>query len=132
MFCLCLDFWICVLCWLVVCTELIISCFILKFLLSCFTSCLLPVSCPCDRLHLFLMCFTCVQLSLPPPLCIKSLCFPLSLSLFIAYMFSLCCSSVVYSCIYSPHAYLLFVCHWSLVMFCFELSSSLMSAFGSF
>ena len=33
-----------------------------------------------DRRHLFLMWFTCVHLPLPPPLCINSLCFPLSQS----------------------------------------------------
>ena len=43
--------------------------FILCVQVLLLTSCLCPVSRPCDGLHLFLMCFTCVQLA-PPPLCI--------------------------------------------------------------
>ena len=67
------------------------SCFIFKFRSLCvlsFIYCLCPVSRLCERLYLFLMSVTCVQLSLPP-LCIKVSVLPfvfVSLSCHLAFM----------------------------------------------
>ena len=70
------------------------------------TSCLCPVSCPCVWLHLFLMCFTCVQF--PRPSLCTSLCASLCL-----------CQLVV---ITSYLTSLPFPTSWFLTVFCFLVS----------
>ena len=94
-------------------SEFCVSCFILKFCSLCFsglTSCLCPVSCPCGGLHLFHMCFTCVQSSLPPScMCVcvrvcvcKSQCFPLSFTRrWTVMVFLSCFQSLLVPCVFS-------------------------------
>ena len=89
------------LCWICVLPEFCFLFLFCSFCSSCesaFTSCLCPVSRPCDCLHLVLLCFTCVQLPPPPPPpppCVyKSLCWAHVITLPPSLVTSLCLLSV--------------------------------------